>query len=139
MLPGFRNEQCAFVINSSQAKINVWVHDHKTLGRGKLLGAGEIDVRMSLLSSDRVSFVIRQIWRHLNPTNGVHSSDVLLQLNEGQGLLKVRLDYSQDEYRDLPRGASFHSLADALHSKAMISQSRFSIRGKRPGAGSDDP
>lgn len=85
-----------------------------------------------------VSHVVHQIWRHLNPANGIHSSEVLLQLNEGQGLLKVRLDHSKDEYQHLPRGASFHSLADAMNTKAMTSPSRFSLRGKRPGPGSDD-
>jgi len=114
------NEQCAFVVSSGQSKINVWVHDYKTIGRDKLLGAGEID-----------------IWRHLNPTNGVHSSEVLLQLNEGQGLLKVRLEYSHEDVH-LPRGASFLSLADASGTKAMTSPSRFSLRSKRPGAGNDD-
>ena len=125
------------MVSSSQPKINVWIHDYKTLGRDKLLGAGEIDVGLSLLSSDCVSHVVHQIWRHLNPANGIYSSEVLLQLNEGQGLLKVRLSYSQDDYHHLPRGASFQSLADAS-SKAMTSPSRFSLRGKRPGAGSDD-
>jgi len=55
MLPGSRNEQCAFVVNSTQSKINVWVHDYHTIGRDKLLGAGELDVCISLLSSDCVS------------------------------------------------------------------------------------
>ncbi|KAF9650690.1 tricalbin [Thelephora ganbajun] len=115
------NEQCAFVISSNQSRIQAWVHDYKTIGRDKLLGAGEIDV-----------------WRHLNPANGIHSSEVLVQLNEGQGLLKVRLDYSQDGYHHLPRGGSFYSLADAVNTKAMTSPSRFSLRNKRPGAGGDD-
>jgi len=115
------NEQCAFVVSSSQSKIQVWVHDYKTLGRDKLLGAGDID-----------------IWRHLNVANGIHASEVLLQLHEGHGLLKVRLDYNQDEYQHLPRGSSFQSLVDTTNSKSMSSPSRFSLRGKRPGAGSDD-
>jgi len=115
------NEQCAFVVNSSKSKIQAWVHDYKTIGRDKLLGAGEID-----------------IWRHLNPASGIYSTEVSLQLNEGHGLLKVRLDYSQEDYHHLPRGASFQSLADATSSKVMTSPSRFSLRGKRPGAGSDD-
>ena len=89
-------------------------------------------------SSNLVSHVVLQIWRHLNPTNGISSSEVLIQLNEGQGLLKVRLDYNQDDYHHLPRGSSFHSLADATDPKAMSSPSRFSLRGKRPGPGSDD-
>jgi len=115
------NEQCAFAINSGQSRILAWVHDYHTIGRDKLLGTGEID-----------------IWRHLNPAKGVNSTEVLVGLSEGHGLLKVRLDYSQEDYRHLPRGASFHSLADAASTKAMTSPSRFSLRGKRPGTGSDD-
>ena len=126
------------MVNSSQSKINAWIHDYKTLGRDKLLGAGEIDVGLSLSSSDCISHVIYQIWRHINPASGIYSSEVHLQLNEGQGLLKVRLDYSQDDHHHLPRGASFQSLADATSSKAMTSPSRFSLRTKRPTAGSDD-
>jgi len=32
------HEQCAFVVNASQSKILVWVHDHKTIGRDKIAG-----------------------------------------------------------------------------------------------------
>jgi len=126
------------MVNSSRSKIQIWVHDYKTIGRDKLLGAGEIDVCLSLPPSDCVSHVVHQIWRHLNPPNGIHSSEVLLQLNEGHGLLKVRLDYSQDGHHHLPHGGSFYSLSDAPNSKAMGSSSRFSIRGKRPAAGGED-
>ena len=103
-----------------------------------MLGAGEIDVGLSLPLNDCVSDIVHQIWRHLNPANGIYSTDVLLQLNEGQGLLKVRLDYSQEDYHHLPRGASFHSLADAVSSKVVTSPSMSSLRSKRPEAGNDD-
>lgn len=126
------------MINSGQSRILVWIHDYKTIGRDKLLGAGEIDVGLTLPFSDCISHVIHQIWRHLNPANGINSTEVHLQLNEGQGVLTVRLYYSQEDFHHLPRGASFHSLADATNSKVMTSPSRFSLRGKRPGAGSDD-
>ena len=126
------------MINSGQSRILAWVHDYKTLGRDKLLGAGEIDVGLPLPLNDCVSNVVHQIWRHLNPANGIYSTDVLLQLTEGQGVLKVRLEYSQEDHHHLPRGASFHSLADAVSSKVMTSPSRFSLRSKRPGAGSED-
>lgn len=125
------------MVNSSQSKIHVWVHDYKTIGRDKLLGAGEIDVGFISPTSNFVSHNVLQIWRHLNVANGVSSSEVLLQLNEGHGLLRVRLDYSQEDYHHLPRGGSFQSLADAAP-KAMTSPSRFSLRGRRPGPGSDD-
>lgn len=54
-----RNEQCAFVISSGQPKIQAWVHDYKALGRDKLLGAGEIDVSLSLPSGCRVTNMFR--------------------------------------------------------------------------------
>lgn len=116
------NEQCVFMVNSGQSKIHAWVYDYKTLGKDKLLGAGEID-----------------IWRHLNPSSGIYSSEVLVQLTEGHGLLRVRLDYdqNQNDNHHLPHGGSFLSLADA-NSKVMTSPSRFSLRTKRPGAGGDD-
>ena len=135
---GLRNEQCAFVVNSNQSKIQVWVHDYKTIGRDKLLGTGEIDVSLSTSLSLSISHAVHQIWRHLNPGNGIYSTEVLLQLTEGQGLLKVRLDFSQSDYHHIPHGGSFQSLADATSTKAMTSPSRFSLRGKRPGAGGDD-
>lgn len=126
------------MVSSDQSKILVWVHDYKTIGRDKLLGAGEIDVGLSLPLGDCVSHAVLQVWRHLTPAKGINSSEVHIQLNEGQGLLKVRLDYSQEDYHHLPRGSSFQSLADATNPKAMSSPSRFSLRGKRPGPGSDD-
>lgn len=125
------------MVGSGQSKINVWVHDYKTIGRDKLLGAGEIDVGPSFPSSDCAAHVFGQIWRHLNPANGINSTEVLLQLNEGQGLLKARLDYSHEDIH-VPHGASFLSLADASGTKAMTSPSRFSLRGRRPAGGSDD-
>ena len=125
------------MVSPGQSKIGVWVHDYKTIGRDKLLGAGEIDVGLCLLFGDCVAHAFGQIWRHLNPTNGVHSSEVLLQLVEGQGLLRVRLEYSHEDVH-LPRGTSFLSLADTSGTKAMTSPSRFSLRSKRPGAGNDD-
>ena len=125
------------MVGSGQSKIYVWVQNHRAIGSDKLLGAGEIDVGLSFLIGDCVAHAFGQIWRHLNPTNGVHSSEVLLQLSKGHGLLKVRLEYSHDDVH-LPRGASFQSLADASSTNAMTSPSRFSLRGKRPGAGNDD-
>ena len=124
------------MVNPGQPKIQIWMHDYKAIGRDKLLGSGEIDVGSSHPLKNFVSDVVLQIWRHLKPADGINATEVLVQLNEGNGLLKVRLDYSQEDYHQLPRGSSFQSLADAT--KAMSSPSRFSLRGKRPGPGSDD-
>lgn len=65
--PGLTNEQRAFVVDSGQSYINVWVHDYEIISRDKLLDAREVDICKSLLSSDHVSHVVCQVWRHLNP------------------------------------------------------------------------
>ena len=57
-----------------------------------------------------MSHVVLQIWRHLNPANGINGTEVLLQLTEGQGSLKVGLDYNREDSHLLPRGSSFQSL-----------------------------
>lgn len=41
----YRNESFTFAASpATQLKIFVWIFDHKTLGKDKELGAGEIDV-----------------------------------------------------------------------------------------------
>lgn len=44
-----REETFTFTAGPSQPKLYAWVHDYKTLGKDKLLGAGEIDVSSNLL------------------------------------------------------------------------------------------
>lgn len=42
----YRNESFAFAAApATQPKMFVWVYDHKTLGKDKLLGSADIDVR----------------------------------------------------------------------------------------------
>lgn len=42
-----RNESFAFAAApATQPKMFVWVYDHKTLGKDKLLGSADIDVRL---------------------------------------------------------------------------------------------
>lgn len=40
-----RNESFTFAAGAFTPKLFAWVHDHKTLGKDKLLGEAEIDVR----------------------------------------------------------------------------------------------
>ncbi|KAF7367225.1 hypothetical protein MSAN_00784300 [Mycena sanguinolenta] len=57
-----RNETFNFSAGPLTPKLYVWIHDHKTLGKDKLLGEGEID-----------------IWRHIQP-EGVTGADVSAEL-----------------------------------------------------------
>lgn len=45
-----RNESFTFAAGPYTPKVFVWIHDHKTLGKDKLLGDGEVDVRICLIS-----------------------------------------------------------------------------------------
>ncbi|KAH7915157.1 C2 domain-containing protein [Hygrophoropsis aurantiaca] len=84
-------------------KIHVWVYDHKTLGKDKMLGEGEVDV-----------------WRHLQ-LGKTSSADVFAELREG-GLLRLRLEFDADTNPT----ARDPSIASSER------PSRFSIRGRRP-------
>ncbi|KAF7437156.1 hypothetical protein PC9H_003992 [Pleurotus ostreatus] len=114
------NESFIFTAGQFTPKLFAWIHDHKTIGKDKLLGDGEVD-----------------IWRHIQP-NALSAADVLLELREGQGLLRLRLEFDPNT-NPLSSSASVHS-GDNLMSRTMsiASPSRFSLRGRRPGADSDD-
>jgi hypothetical protein len=40
-----RNESFNFAASAHMSKLRLWIYDHKTLGKDKLLAEGEIDVR----------------------------------------------------------------------------------------------
>jgi hypothetical protein len=46
----YRNETFNFAAGALTPKLYVWIHDHKTLGKDKLLGEGEIDVCIESIS-----------------------------------------------------------------------------------------
>ncbi|KAJ7624284.1 C2 domain-containing protein, partial [Mycena polygramma] len=71
------NETFEFAAGIFTPKLYVWIHDHKTLRRDKLLCEGEID-----------------IWRHIAP-EGVSAADVYVEL-QGGGLLRTRLEFDAD-------------------------------------------
>ncbi|KAK7694283.1 hypothetical protein QCA50_001464 [Cerrena zonata] len=110
------NETFSFISNPSYPTLYVWVHDHKTLGKDKLLGSAEIS-----------------IWRHIKQT-GPMSADVDVELTEGEGLLKLRLEYDPDD-SPLRKSTSSGRLAT---SESIMSPSRFSINRRRAANGSDD-
>lgn len=45
----YRNESFTFAATAFTAKLYIWVYDHKTLGKDKVLGEGEIEVRVAPL------------------------------------------------------------------------------------------
>ncbi|KAJ3567153.1 hypothetical protein NP233_g6551 [Leucocoprinus birnbaumii] len=110
------NEAFIFAASTSTAKIYSWVYDHKTLGKDKELGSGEVD-----------------IWRHIQPL-GISSADVSLELRHG-GLLKLRLEF--DPTVNPSSGSSISSGEHVSRTMSIVNPSRFSIRGRRPGTEDD--
>ncbi|EKM60795.1 uncharacterized protein PHACADRAFT_246931 [Phanerochaete carnosa HHB-10118-sp] len=104
-------ETFSFAAGPSQSKLHVWVLDHKTLGKDKPMGSGEVD-----------------IWRHLQP--GVSgSADVMIELREGQGQLRLRLDFDAERV-SLRNRASMSSI-DGRTSPTSTAPSRFSLNRRR--------
>ncbi|KDQ54885.1 hypothetical protein JAAARDRAFT_37997 [Jaapia argillacea MUCL 33604] len=115
------NESFVFSAGPTTAKLYIWVHDHKTLGKDKLIASGEVD-----------------IWRHIQPT-GQTAAEVKSELREG-GLLRLRIEYDSEA---MPTSSSRKSIApsqgeanraSSFASPSFTSPSRFSIRSKRPGS-----
>ncbi|KAH9919105.1 tricalbin [Fomitopsis serialis] len=102
---------------ATQPKMHAWIYDHKTLGKDKLLGSAEID-----------------LWRHLPTDSGVASAEVHAELREGQGLLRMRLEFDPEGSSPSRSRTSMHSLVGTT---APVSPSRFSLS-RRRGADRDD-
>jgi len=112
------NESFSFPAGAMTPKLLVWVYDHKTIGKDKVLGEGEID-----------------IWRAIQAGTNP-SADVRVELVEGQGQLSVRLEFdSTPTSNSLGKGSSSSSIN---RTTTMSSPSRFSIRGRRPGTTETD-
>ncbi|KAF9229629.1 tricalbin [Gyrodon lividus] len=103
------NESFTFAASTHTPKIYVWVYDHKTLGKDKMIGEGDVE-----------------IWRHVSPGQNT-VADVSVELREG-GHLNLRLEFDADTNSN-HRDPSITSIE--RHHPA--SPSRFSIRGRRPG------
>ncbi|KAI6045089.1 tricalbin [Pisolithus marmoratus] len=107
------NETFVFPASPSTSKLYVCVYDHKTLGRDKVLGEGEVE-----------------IWRHLQPGQS-SVADLSADLREG-GQVRLRLEF------DTTAIAHVHDPSvTSLERPTTVSPSRFSIRGRRPGATED--
>ncbi|KII93708.1 hypothetical protein PLICRDRAFT_131763 [Plicaturopsis crispa FD-325 SS-3] len=117
------NEAFNFAASPSTAKLYLWVYDHKTIGKDKLLGEADVD-----------------IWRHLQPGQ-TSSADVFSELREGSGLVRLRLEFDADVNPLLSgrhSGSSVSIERSDTKLGAPVSPSRFSLRGRRPGAERDD-
>ncbi|KAJ7275417.1 C2 domain-containing protein [Mycena haematopus] len=112
------NETFNFAAGSFTPKLHVWIHDHKTLGKDKLLGEGEID-----------------IWRHIQP-EGVSGADVSAEL-QGSGLIRLRLEFDASVHPGNGTGASTPR-TETGRTMSISSPSRFSLRGRRPGTADSD-
>ncbi|KAF9568534.1 tricalbin [Agrocybe pediades] len=111
------NEPFVLAASAMTPKMYVWVHDHKTIGKDKTIGEGEVD-----------------IWRHIKP-EGISSADVFVELRQG-GLLRMRLEFdASSNPNHTTSGASIHS-GERTHS--FVSPSRFSLHRRRGNANDSD-
>lgn len=132
----YRNESFTFSAGALTPKIFVWVYDHKTIGKDKLLGQAEIDVSSSnyILETTLLRIINFQIWRHLQQGQ-TGAAEVSTELTEGHGLLQMKLEFDADT-APIGRTSSIAS-ADNKSTPNLGSPSRFSLRGRRP-TGLDD-
>jgi C2 domain len=125
-----RNETFEFYVVPSTPKIYVSIFDHKTLGKDKSLGEAEVDVcnllHHSLTVCDSGRF---QIWQHIQPPSN-SAADVSVEIANGHGFIRLRLSLGAE-----PIGRK--SSVDQSGAGTLTSPSRFSLRGRRPGAGLD--
>lgn len=109
------NESFNFAASAHIPRLRLWIYDHKTLGKDKLLAEGEVD-----------------IWRHIQVGHST-AAEVTVEL-QGGGLARLRLEFDA-ENNPLARHTSVVSLE---RSQLPASSSRFSIRGRRPGFNEDN-
>ncbi|TFK41292.1 C2 domain-containing protein [Crucibulum laeve] len=112
------NESFIFAASTLTPRLFIWIHDHKTLGKDKVLGEGEVD-----------------IWRHIQ-AKGVSSAEVRVELQQG-GLLTLRLEFDPST-NPASSSSSISSGEHVSRTMSIASPSRFSLRGRRPGADHDE-
>lgn len=103
----------------------VKVYEHKTLGKDRCIGEGEVDVSVSFLNATfRQSLkVMSQIWRHIQAKAEPTAADVQVELTGGTGLLSLKMQFNA---LGSPAGKT-----GTLHK--LGSPSRFSLS-RRPGS-----
>ncbi|KAG2756512.1 tricalbin [Suillus brevipes Sb2] len=106
------NESFNFAASAHMSKLRLWIYDHKTLGKDKLLAEGEVD-----------------IWRHIQVGRST-AAEVTVEL-QGGGLARLRLEFDAENN-------PLASVVSLEPSQPQASSSRFSIRGRRPGVNEDN-
>ncbi|WWD20758.1 hypothetical protein CI109_105235 [Kwoniella shandongensis] len=117
------NETFTFNVVPGTSTFIVTVYDHHTLGKDNELGEAEVD-----------------IWRHIQPA--VPNADVWVELGQGSGLLRLRLDWNQGVATTAggKSGAAGRLRTPSVGSKTATggqpdSPSRFSLKKNKAGAG----
>ena len=103
--------------------------DHHTIGKDPELGEAEVEVRDFCILSNRFQANSDvQIWRHIQ--SSVPSADVFLELRDGTGLLRLRLDWVQGT-SPMPKMLSSRGRTPSIGSKGPESLSRFTMMKRR--------
>lgn len=112
------NEHFTFGAKPGLSKLHFWIHDHKTLGKDKVIAQGEVD-----------------LWRHLRP-EGISAAEALVELQQGGGLMRFRLEFDADA---APARSSSQSTNNETTQRAasFSSPSRFSFHARRKGNAED--
>jgi len=110
------NETFSFPVEPETPGLSIEVFDHKTFGKDRLVADGTVE-----------------IWSHVQP-GGTTTADVLVELRDGQGLLRLRLQFERSG-NVVGRGASLSSLTDSTRNGSpTASPSRFMSIGRRKNA-----
>ncbi|OXB34399.1 transmembrane protein [Cryptococcus neoformans] len=104
------NESFSFNITPNIKSFSVTVCDHHTLGKDPELGEAEVD-----------------IWRHIQPA--VPDADVWVELSNGTGLLRLKLDWNTGLANPTPMRLGSRIRTPSVSSKSLPdSPGRFSMR-----------
>lgn len=104
------NESFSFNITPNTKSFFVTVCDHHTLGKDPELGEAEVD-----------------IWRHIQPA--VTSADVWVELSNGTGLLRLKLDWNTGLANPTPMRLGSRMRTPSVGSKSLPeSPGRFSMK-----------
>ena len=109
------NESFSLTVVPGQSTFTVTVWEHHNFGKDNELGEAEVD-----------------IWRHVQPA--VPNADVWVELNNGTGLLRLRLDWeSSADAHAQPKFMGTKGRSPSVSSKSLTnSPSRFSFTPRTP-------
>lgn len=113
------NESFVFAVSTLMPKLFIWVHDHKTIGKDKEIGEGDVE-----------------IWQHVKP-QGISSADINVELKQGSGVVRLRLEFDSSVQPNLSH-PSLEGDVQMRRSISIPSPSRFNLRGLRSNGDHDD-